>query len=101
MRDIKYLFSEGTGMDKIIPFSSWFYAFKKSHRLAKINTLEEINKLPKENITIIRGIKDYYFCDKESAETIKKEGLRLIEVDAGHNWNQNIADAVNKIIGEN
>ncbi len=101
MRDIKYLFLEGIEMEKIIPFPNWIYAFKKCYQLSKINVLEEMRKLPKENITIIKGLKDDFFCDKKSVEIIKREGWRLIEVDAGHDWNQNIAEAVNKIISEN
>ncbi|TRZ64101.1 MAG: hypothetical protein D4Q79_02325 [Spirochaetia bacterium] len=101
IKDIKFLFLEGIKIEKIVPFSNWIYSFKKCRQLSKINVLEEIKKLPKENITIIKGVKDDYFCDKKSAEIIKREGWRLIEIGAGHDWDQNIAEAVDKIIGEN
>lgn len=84
--------------DKIIPLSSWFYASIKVLKLLRINVLENLRKLPKENVVIIRGTKDYYFCDSENADLIKSEGFILFEVDAKHNWNQNIAEMVNKII---
>jgi len=98
IRDIEFFIAEGMKKAKIIPLSSWFYASKKVLRLLRINVLENLQKLPKENIVIIRGVKDYYFCDSENAELIKKEGFALFEVDAAHNWNQNIANKVEEII---
>ncbi len=98
IRDIKFFIAEGIEKDKIIPLSNWFYASKKVLRLLKINVLENIQKLPKENLVIIRGVKDYYFCDSENADLIKSEGFTLFEVDARHNWNQNIAQKVQEII---
>jgi hypothetical protein len=85
-------------MSKIVPVSSWFYALTKAYELSKINVLKEIKKIPKENVFIIRGNRDRFFCDNEIVELIKKENLPIIEVDAGHDWNQNIAEMVNKII---
>lgn len=98
IRDIRFFIAEGIDRNKIIPLSSWFYAFKKVLKLLKINVLENLRKLPKENVMIIRGTKDYYFCDSENADLIKNEGFTLFEVDARHNWNKNIAEIVNKII---
>ena len=98
IRDIRFFIAEGIEKNKIIPLSSWFYASKKVIRLLKINVLENLRKLPKENVVIIRGTKDYYFCDSENADLIKNDGFTLFEVDAKHNWNQNIAEMVKKII---
>ena len=100
IRDLKYLIFEKISLKKIIPIPSWFYAFKKVYKLSKIDTLKVIKQLPKENIFIIRGDKDNFFCDDEIVNIIKKENLPLIEVEAGHNWNKNIAKVVNKIIFE-
>lgn len=97
-RDVGYIFLEGIGIKKIVPVVNWPYAFKKAFRLAKIDVLEIIKKMSKGNVTIIRGKDDSFFCDKESIDLVKQEGISLIEVDAGHDWNQNIADAVSDII---
>jgi len=97
-RDIYFLFSEKQTGWKIIPLSSWSYAFKKLLKLLKVNILNELQKLPKENIFIIRGKKDYYFCDEKSVKIIEKEGLNLFEVDAGHLWNDKMALRVRDII---
>lgn len=101
IRDVRFFIAEGIDRNKIIPLSSWIFASIKVLRLLKINVLEEIKKLPKENVMIIRGIKDYYFCDSENADLIKNEGFTLYEVDAGHNWNKNIAEMVNSLIRTN
>lgn len=98
IRDIKFFIAEGIDKDKIIPLSSWFYALIKVLKLLRINVLENLQKLSKENVIIIKGTKDYYFCDSENVDLIKSEGFTLFEVDAKHNWNQNIAEMVNKII---
>jgi len=98
IRDIKFFMAEGIEKGKIIPLSNWFYASKKVLKLLRINVLENLRKLPKENVIIIRGTKDYYFCDSENADLIKNEGFTLFEVDAKHNWNKNIAKKVQEII---
>jgi hypothetical protein len=51
-------------------------------------------EIPKENLIVIRGKKDNSFCDKKSVEILKNYGLTVIEVDAGHDWNENISQAV-------
>jgi hypothetical protein len=97
VRDIKFFIYEGIGKN-IIPYSSYPYAAIQVLKLLKVNVLEGVRKLPKENVFIIRGTKDYYFCDSEDVELIKKEGFNLYEVEAAHNWNENIAKKVGEII---
>lgn len=97
-RDLKFLLFEGLPWRKIIPIWKWWGAFWLARRLARIDVLAHLRSLPKENITIIRGMRDRFFCDDEAVQIIKQEGWRLIEVDAGHDWNANIADAVKSVI---
>jgi hypothetical protein len=96
IQDIQYLLSQKVTMEKIVPFRNWWYAFKKAYRLSKVDTLACIRKMPRGSVIVLRGRKDIFFCDKESAEIIKKEGVSLVEVDAGHDWNRNIADLVKR-----
>lgn len=100
IRDIKFLLKEGTYWNRIVPISSWFFAIRRVIQLIKVSVLENLLKLPKENVVIIRGIRDKYFCDLENVELIKREGFTLFEVDAGHNWNENIARKVKEVIYE-
>lgn len=97
IRCIKFMLAEKTPLEKLIPFSRYVYALKKLYHLLKFNTTVALRKLPKDQFVIIRGKRDRFFCDKESVEIMKREGFRYIEVDAGHIWNQNVADAVKNI----
>ncbi len=98
IRDIRYLLSKEIAMEKIVPPHNWWYALKKAYRLSKIDVLACIKKIPRENIVIIRGARDIFFCEEESAEIIKNENLRLLTADAGHDWNENIANLVKEIV---
>ncbi len=98
IRDIRFFMSEGIEKDKLIPLSSWIYAAIKVLQMLRVNVLTGLQKLPKENIVIIRGIHDNYFCDSENAALARKKGFTIYEVDAKHNWNQNIANKVKEII---
>ncbi len=86
MRDFRYLLSkiDSVKMGKIVPVLHWPSAFYKAYKLSKIDILSVLKKIPKENIFIIRGKRDRFFCDDEVVNLIKKENLPLIEVDAGH-----------------
>jgi hypothetical protein len=60
--------------------------------------LGEIKKIPPENITIIRGKNDNYFCDKENIEILKFNQIKFIQFEAGHDWNETIAKAAKGLI---
>jgi hypothetical protein len=97
VRDIKFFIYEGIGKN-IIPYSSYPYAAIQVLKLLRVNMLDGLRKLPKENFCIIRGTKDCYFCDSEDVEIIKKEGFKFYEVEAAHNWNESIARKVEEIV---
>ena len=98
LRWFKFMFSEGFEIKKAVSSRYWPYTFRKVLDLVKIDALSAIRKLPKDNVFIIRGKKDNFFCDNESTEIIKENDFKIIEVDAGHDWNENIAESVKKII---
>jgi len=95
---IKFFFIEGIRRKKIVPINNWLYGFKLVLKLLKVDVFGIIQKIPKEKFFIIKGKNDVWFCDKKSAEMIRNSGIKLIEVDAGHDWNQNIAETVKKFI---
>lgn len=73
--------------------------FAKLLRAIKIDSIDIIKKIPKENIFIIYGENDNYFFDKEARRIIENIGLKTIEVkDAGHNWNKKFNSEIEKII---
>src|SRR3989339_1463535 len=93
-RWIKYAFQEGLPTEKFIPLKYWPGALIKVINLSRIDFLSAAKDIPKENITVIRGKNDNFFCDEEAARIIQENGIRLIEVAAGHDWNENIEEAV-------
>jgi hypothetical protein len=95
---LKFFFVESIKIRKVVPISNWLYCLKMVSRLLKIDVFGIIQKIPKENLVIIRGKNDNYFCDKESAEIIKSNNIKLIEIEAGHDWNEKIAQAVKTCI---
>ncbi len=95
---LKFFFIEGIKRKKIVPISNWLYCIKMVLRLLKVEVFDIIQKIPKENIVIIRGKNDNYFCDEESVEIIKNNNIKLIEVEAGHDWNEKIAQVVETYI---
>jgi len=95
---LKFFFVEGIKRRKIVSVTNWLYCLKMVSRLLKVDVFGIIQKIPKENIVVIRGKNDNYFCDKESAEIIKSNNIKLIEVEAGHDWNEKIAQAVETCI---
>ncbi len=97
LRLIKFFIFEGTKKKKLVPVADWPYAFKKTIRLLRFNAGEIILKVPKEDVVIIRGKKDNFFCDEEAVRIITENDIPLIEVEAGHNWNGKITEAVNKV----
>jgi hypothetical protein len=91
---MEFFFSEGIKWEKITPIRSWPFGFKRLFEVLKVDVFGIMSKIPKENLVIIKGKNDNYFCDKESAEILKNNGFEVVEVEAGHDWNENIAEAV-------
>ena len=75
-----------------------------SHRdEARVRYLSEeidnvLDIIPKEKLAVIRGVHDDFFCDAEVGEYLKKKGIILYEVDAGHTWNKSIAEEVDILV---
>lgn len=79
---------------KITPIYSWPFGLKILFNISKVDVLGTMLKIPKERVVIIRGKNDNSFCNKEAVEILRKNGFTVVEVDAGHDWNQNIAETV-------
>ncbi|MFA5936880.1 MAG: hypothetical protein WC822_03310 [Candidatus Paceibacterota bacterium] len=97
---LKFLNLEGIRSEKKVPKENWLFGFIQAFKLLKVDILGAIQKIPKENVIIIRGKNDVFFCDEESVKIIKNNNITLIEVESGHDWNEKIAEAVNKFINK-
>jgi len=72
---------------------------KKCISMLKSDTTDLLNNISKENIIILRGKEDYYFCDSVACELIREKGIQLIEVDGvGHDWNEKFDEEVKRIV---
>jgi hypothetical protein len=100
LRWLRFLLLVGVKKEKLVPLSNWLYVFKKIVKLLKLDVLNAVQKIPKENIIIIRGKDDAFFCDEEAVKIIKDNNIPLIEVEAGHDWNNKIAEAVSNFINK-
>jgi len=43
-----------------------------------------------KNITVVRGKSDRYFCDERAVRFLHSKGIAIIEIESGHNWNEEI-----------
>ncbi|QQS15280.1 MAG: response regulator [Candidatus Moraniibacteriota bacterium] len=100
IRWIKFLLFEGIPKEKLVPLAYWPSNIKKALQLLKIDTLHELQRFPKENISIIRGTEDKYFCTTDDVAVLKNHGFTVFEVPAGHDWNENIKNTVASILQE-
>lgn len=95
-RWLGYVFSEGliVSPGDILANRIWF-ALREGLKLLRKDFSEIIQEIPRENLLIIRGKDDKYFCDQAAADFFKKENIALIEVEGcGHNWSEKIKEAV-------
>jgi len=96
-RWLKFLVFEGIKKEKIVPLKYWLFAFSIVLELVKVDFMSVVQKIPKENLVIIRGKRDNFFCDEESIKIAKENNVRVVEVDAGHDWNENIDKEVREM----
>ncbi len=57
--------------------------------------------IPKNNLVILRGKNDYFFCDNLAVEFARLKNIQMIEIEnVGHNWNETYDQEIQKLIGE-
>lgn len=98
VRWIRFLLSEGRAMKKVVPVSLWPKNVRTIFRLLTTDVLEQLQKIPAENITVIRGIYDVYFCTEEDVALLRERGIDVREISAGHDWNETIHNTVTDIL---
>lgn len=101
-RWLRYIFNEGlTISSKDIRSNKIFFGIKTAYGFLRLDYANIIREIPKEKLLVIRGKKDNFVCDKATAEFIKKEQIRLIEIeDCAHNWNEKFRQAVIAVLNE-
>lgn len=80
--------------------NKWF-GIKTCRRLLKESFDKVLENISKENIIIICGEKDFFYCDKTFKEYVKSKNIRTVEVrDAGHDWRPEIDLALKNILAD-
>lgn len=65
-------------------------------KLLSIDFSKQLDSV-KDRLTIIRGKGDKYFCDNKAVEFINSKGIKLIEVEGGHNWSEGVEKVLQTI----
>ena len=63
-------------------------------RLLSVDFSKILDEIPKGKIVVIRGTKDYFFCDSQAVEFLKRKNIKIIEVDGGHNLSEAMEKAL-------
>ena len=98
-RWIKYYFGEGDVLDKNINKIKIFSGLRKAYQILNNDFVEIIKNIPNENIIIIRGQGDDYFCHQSFVPFLREQCDLFIEVEnARHNWNESLKKEVDRLI---
>jgi len=95
---IRYFLGEGIRWKRIISVSHWLHGLKLVRQLIDVDFQSAVEKISKGNLIVIRGKNDHWICDEASVDILKENKIHYIEVDAGHDWNENIAQAVKALL---
>ena len=99
VRWMRFHFFEGLSKEKEVPERFWPHTVDRAWHLLKVDVLGQMKKIPRENVFIIRGRQDDFYCDHEDLKILKENNFKVIEVEAGHDWNESVANEVAKAIG--
>jgi len=97
-RWIKFALDEGPRIDKNVGILKIFSGLKKFYQLSKIDATGILKNISANDLVIMRGCRDKFFCDNEASGYLKKNGLSLIEIEeAAHHWNEKFDIEIDKI----
>ncbi len=97
---MNFLVGELVDPRKVISPKYWAQDVWRVYQLLKVDFLEAVHKIPKENLVVVRGKHDHWICDRASVEILNANGIQTIEVEAGHDWNGNVAKTVEDLLVE-
>lgn len=79
---------------KIIRGIFYYFKFLMPDAFTAVN-------IENNNISVIRGKRDYYFCDEESCLILRQRNIEVVELEeVGHLWNSKIDEEIRKIVSE-
>ena len=85
--------------DVISGFGNWIFGMKECWKLLRYDFDEILENIPKENIVVICGKKDVFYCDKKMKEYVRSKNIELMEIEnVGHDWCREFYREIEKII---
>ncbi|TAK96692.1 alpha/beta hydrolase [Patescibacteria group bacterium] len=98
-RWIKFAFAGGIRIDPSMSPKNIFSAARKAIKISGHDLDSIVAKMPKENIVIVRGNRDRYFCDEGVVRSARKSGLEVVEVDGlGHEWDEKFENVISELV---
>lgn len=76
----------------------WIKALRRAYVLLTTDFSSALEMFPKDKLIVIRSKEDIFFCDNEAVAYLHAHGVRVVEIDGGHNWNKNTEDEMNRQI---
>lgn len=76
----------------------WVVEIIRCVRLFGIDFTNTLKAFPKDRLTIIKSKNDNYFCDSKALIFLHTFNVNIVEIEGGHNWNENTEEAMNKLI---
>lgn len=108
IRWCRYILAEGLFLERQKFIKNPFrYALEviKCIKILRIDFSEKLDNIPKNNLVVIRGKSDNFFCDEDAVRFIQSKGFRVIEIEnCGHNWCEQIENVIiesTSITGQN
>ena len=88
------------GKKTVRGMKNFWFGIKMCWKLLRYNFDEIIKNIPKEDVVIIHGEKDVFYCDDKFKEYIKTKKIKMIEVTGvGHDWHEKFDEEIKKITG--
>lgn len=100
LRWIKFLFTEGTHLNRkrLTTFPHIINGIKLSLSLLSEDIMDIFDKIPRENVIIIRSKEDKHFFNKKIADALKAKSIKIIEVEeVGHGWNDKFNEVIKNL----
>lgn len=98
----KFILSEGLFLERQKFTKNPFKLILEIARCTKILNIDfskKLDEISKENLVVVRGKSDTFFCDDEAVEFMRSKGVQVFEVDnCGHNWSKGVEEAVKRLI---
>jgi hypothetical protein len=74
----------------------WIIEIARCVKLLRIDFSDTLKAFPKDRLTVIKSKSDNYFCDLKALNFLNSLSINVIEIEGGHNWNENTEEEMNK-----